>query len=303
MAASLGSQQHDLFRETTMFRFLLLLAYVSSTAVFASVLPRIVSSGASVTEIIYALDKQDLIVATDSTSVYPPAAAALPKLGYFRQLSVEGVLSFQPTLLIGAHATGPASLQSQLVGAGLQVEILPEQRNVQGLYQQIRQIGEILDAPTKSQALIDTIASQLDVLKVQVLAEQQKQGRKLNALFILSNGERGLTVAGNNTIPQALFDDAGLNNVAADLLDYKVMDNESILAAKPDLLFVASHQVRDPQALQSLCQHVALKGTAAGRECQITVMDSSVALGLSPRYPEALSIIINRAKHANYAAD
>ncbi|MEP1448815.1 MAG: ABC transporter substrate-binding protein [Paraglaciecola sp.] len=248
---------------------------------------RIVSAGGSITEIIYALGKQNLIVATDSTSLYPSPAASLPKLGYFRQLSTEGVLSFQPSHLIGTQSTGPASLIPQLTAAGVKVDILGEQRDFQGLTQLIQDVGRLLDAQHQASLLVESITQQVAKLKL-----AQNKNPSISALFVMSDSERGLTVAGNNTVPQSLFNDAGIRNVAANLRDYKVMDNESILAGNPDLIFVASHRVKGPEALQSLCQHPALKATSAGKKCALVAMNSSEALGLSPRYPQALATVI-----------
>ncbi|GAC22132.1 heme/hemin ABC transporter substrate-binding protein [Paraglaciecola arctica] len=272
-----------------MYKLILIYALVTGVVNAATDAPkRIISSGGSITEIIYALGKQELIVATDSTSLYPMAAVNLPKLGYFRQLSTEGVLSFQPSHLIGAHATGPASLAGQLEAAGVQVNILGEQRDLAGLTQLIEQVGKLLGAENDAFLLVETISQQVTELKL-----RQNTDPSLSALFVMSDSERGLTVAGNNTVPQALFDDAGIHNVAAKLTDYKVMDNESILAANPDLIFVASHRIKEPKAIKALCQHPALKATTAGRNCSLVVMESSNALGLSPRYPQALATIIS----------
>jgi iron complex transport system substrate-binding protein len=259
---------------------------------------RIIAAGGSITEIIYALGKQQFIVATDSTSLYPAQAATLPKLGYFRQLSTEGILSFQPTHLFGAQATGPESLAGQLAGAGVEVHIFNEQRDVAGLHQLISEIGELLDAPEKATKLNRKITQQIAQLKAKAsertLAHSTGHEGKITALFVMSDSDRGLTVAGGNTVPQALFDDAGLINAAKNLPDYKVMDNESILTANPDIIFVASHRAREADALQHLCEHPALKATNAGRNCAISALESSSALGLSPRYPQALKKVIER---------
>jgi iron complex transport system substrate-binding protein len=272
-----------------MYKLILIYALVVGAVHASTEVPiRVISAGGSITEIIYALGKQDLIVATDSTSLYPVAAASLPKLGYFRQLSTEGILSFQPSHLIGAQATGPASLAGQLEAAGVQVTILGEQRDLAGLTQLIEQVGKLLGTPNEALLLIQSITQQVTELK-----QQHNSERSIRALFVMSDSERGITVAGNNTVPQALFDDAGIQNVAANLKDYKVMDNESILAANPDLIFVASHRIKEPEAVKALCQHPALKATSAGRNCALVVMESSSALGLSPRYPQALGTIIS----------
>ncbi|MGY0603909.1 MAG: ABC transporter substrate-binding protein, partial [Paraglaciecola chathamensis] len=111
---------------------------------------RIIASGGSITEVIYALGKEQYLVATDSTSLYPAEAAALPKLGYFRQLSTEGILGFAPTHLFGAQATGPETLATQLESAGIKVHIFTEQRDLSGLQQMISEIGQLLDTSNKA---------------------------------------------------------------------------------------------------------------------------------------------------------
>lgn len=62
---------------------------------------RIISAGSAVTEIIEALGAQDQLVAIDVTSEQPKGRA-LPVVGYHRQLSTEGLMALQPSLLIGS---------------------------------------------------------------------------------------------------------------------------------------------------------------------------------------------------------
>ena len=90
---------------------------------------RIVVSGGSITEIIYALDAEDRIVAADRTSNYPAAALELPQIGYVRALSAEGVLSQSPTLLLGEDDSGPPEILDQLRAAGLPVASRSEERS------------------------------------------------------------------------------------------------------------------------------------------------------------------------------
>ena len=274
-----------------MNRLILSLLLLVSTVAAAEQTPRIISAGGSITEILFALEKQHLLVATDNTSTYPQAAAALPKLGYFRQLSVEGVLSYQPSLLIGAQGTGPESLASQLTAAGVKVVITNEQRDRQGLRHLISEIGQLVDATAQAEALNKALEQQVSNLINQANWQQDIRG-----LFVLSGGERGLTVAGGNTVPQALFDDARLHNIAAGMRDYKIIANESVLLANPDVIFVAGHNIRSEQDRLALCQHPAIKATNAGRHCRLIGMSSSYSLGLSPRYPQALKIMIDSAQ-------
>src|SRR5262245_25112097 len=54
---------------------------------------RIVSASGNVTEVLYALGLGAQVVGVDTTSTYPPATSALPKIGYLRRLSAEGIVS------------------------------------------------------------------------------------------------------------------------------------------------------------------------------------------------------------------
>ena len=85
---------------------------------------RLVTVGGGITEVVYALGAQDLLVGTDSTSLYPPAAQATPKVGYMRQLSAEGLLALRPDALIAGTDAGPPVVLEQLRGAGVTVELI-----------------------------------------------------------------------------------------------------------------------------------------------------------------------------------
>src|SRR5690606_22723330 len=61
---------------------------------------RLVSIGGSLTEIVYELGVEGLLVARDQTALYPAAARELPDVGYARALAPEGVLSVNPTALL-----------------------------------------------------------------------------------------------------------------------------------------------------------------------------------------------------------
>ena len=62
---------------------------------------RIISLSPSITEIIFALDKGDKIVATSSYSLYPQKAKKLPIIGGYENPHLEKILSYSPTLVVG----------------------------------------------------------------------------------------------------------------------------------------------------------------------------------------------------------
>ena len=101
-------------------KFLVASAISSSFSALVFAQDRIVAAGGDVTEIIYELGLGDNIVAVDTTSLFPPAALAKPKVGYVRQLSAEGVLSVEPDLIIVSGAAGPCGAFEQLRASGIE---------------------------------------------------------------------------------------------------------------------------------------------------------------------------------------
>ena len=75
---------------------------------------RVVVAGGSITEIFYFLGEQDRIVALDVTSNFPPEAKSLPSIGYVRALSAEGLLSMNPSIILGEDDMGPPAVIKQI---------------------------------------------------------------------------------------------------------------------------------------------------------------------------------------------
>ncbi|RUP75533.1 hemin ABC transporter substrate-binding protein [Alteromonas sp. KS69] len=265
--------------------------------------PRIIAAGGSVTEIIYALGRGDWVVATDSTSMFPAAATEVTKLGYFRQLSTEGVLAQQPSLLLGASATGPEPMLEQVAKAGVDVHVYHVSKDIDGLSEMVFDIGHRVSAVEKAEQLVTDLHRQVDVQQRQyseAIASYASTGypNTINALFVVANNDRGITVAGAKTVPQALFDTLGMTNIASDLNGYKLMDAESVLMRNPDVVFAAGHMLHGENALSSLCSHHAIAATFAGQHCLVKAMDSSIGLGLSPRFAIALKAVAEHGLRA-----
>jgi len=115
---------------------------------------------------------------------------------------------------------------------------------------------------------------------------------------VVANNDRGITVAGKDTVPQALFDTLGIVNIGSAVEGYKVMDAESVLMQNPDVVIAAGHMLRGKSAKEVLCTHHALAATFAGKHCLVEAMDSSISLGLSPRFYVALQHVAEYAEKA-----
>ncbi|HAS8563430.1 TPA: hemin ABC transporter substrate-binding protein [Vibrio vulnificus] len=236
---------------------------------------RIISAGSAVTELILALHAEQSLVAVDVTSQLPEGQP-LPKIGYHRRLSAEGLLALSPTKLIGSDEMGPAPVLQQLKSTGVDIEVVNTQANVDGLKARIDQIAAILNKPQEAQQL----KSQVDQ-QVQSLKANQPTVQKKKVLFLLIHEGRAANVAGTDTTPDAIISLAGAINPAADKITaYKPLSSESMVEMQPDVILVSGRsfeKLGGPDAIIKMMPLLA--ATPAGQNKQIMAIDGAALVG------------------------
>lgn len=253
--------------------------------------PRIVSAGGTATEIIYALGAQKGLVGTDTTSLYPPEAQSLTSIGYVRNLSAEGVVSLNPTLVIAAAEAGPPPILTQIKTAGIPVLTLVDGYSESAVLTRIGQIGDALGKAPDAAKLQAAVRGDLAAVRTALAPIQDRP----KVLFVLS-AARGLVVAGENTSAGTMIELAGGQNAVRGFSGYKPLTPEAVLAAAPDFILTASHVVTALGSIEALTKHPDLSLTPAGKEGRIIVRDSLFLLGFGPRLGEA-ALDLARALH------
>ncbi|EPM3972750.1 heme/hemin ABC transporter substrate-binding protein [Vibrio vulnificus] len=236
---------------------------------------RIISAGSAVTELILALHAEQSLVAVDVTSQLPEGQQ-LPKIGYHRRLSAEGLLALSPTKLIGSDEMGPAPVLQQLKSTGVDIEVVNTQANVDGLKARIDQIAAILNKPQEAQQLKSLVDQQVQSLKANQPTEQKKK-----VLFLLIHEGRAANVAGTDTTPDAIIRLAGAINPAADRITaYKPLSSESMVEMQPDVILVSGRsfeKLGGPDAIIKMMPLLA--ATPAGQNKQIVAIDGAALVG------------------------
>lgn len=242
---------------------------------------RLVSAGGSLTEIVYALNAQHLLVGVDSSSQYPRAATELPDVGYFRALNVEGVLSVKPSQLLLLQGAGPQSVLDQLKGLGIATTYIDNPKTVVGLISTIHQVADAIGYSERGRSLSAQVTLQLNQQ-----AEKPSVAGK-TVVFLMSAGERGLIAAGRNTNPQLIFEQLALSNPFASFSGYKPVSVEALAASGAQMVLLASHTSKGANA-QGLCQSAQMALWAKKTGCNLHIVDSLLFLGLTPRLPQAI---------------
>lgn len=248
---------------------------------------RLVSGSGSLTEIIYAVGAGDELVAVDTTSVYPEAAAAKPKIGYARALSSEGILSMQPDLFLITDEAGPTAVVDQLRGAGLPMVVVEEQHSVEGVRNKIRQVAEAVNRSEAGRELLDEFDRQME--KVETLRAEAPEA---TALFLFGAGGGSPMAAGQKTGGNAVLELAGFKNVMNGYEGYKPVSAEAIVAKNPAWLVTTSGTVDGAGGLDAMLNEPGLAATVAAEKGQVIVVNDSMLLNFGPRLPKALLALL-----------
>ena len=244
---------------------------------------RIVSLGGNITETIFALGEGDRVVAIDASSLYPEKVLELPKVGYYRQVSTEGILSSKPSMVIASDAAGPKEAMDQITKIGVPVMQVPSEKTLSGTETRIQKIASLLNKEKEGSELIAQIHSDLK--------QVQKPASPPRVLFIYARGGGTLSVAGKKTAASEMIQLAGGVNAVQEYEGYKPLNAESIIIAKPDYILLTTRGLSSIGTVEDV---VALKGiseTPAAKLNRIISMDDLLLLGFGPRTGKAAATL------------
>lgn len=243
-------------------------------------LDRILSIGGDVTEIIHELGAGNRVIAVDTTSTFPPAVMALPKVGYMRALSTEGVLAQSPDLILASAGSGPPEVIAALKQSGVPVALVDYSPTAKGIGRKIALIAEILDVKDKGVALTKAIEAELATLEGALA-----QAPRPRTLFVLSLIGGRIMAAGNKSSANEIITLAGGTNAVADFDGFKPASAEAIIAAQPEAVVMMERE-GDIGADDLFAQEPFSKIPAA-KTRKLIRMDGSYLLGFGPRTPSA----------------
>ena len=248
---------------------------------------RVVSIGGALTEIVYALEAQEVLVGNDTTSYYPPAAEHLPKVGYQRALSAEGIVSLSPDLVMLTEEAGPPAVLAQLQAANIPILQLRAGRSLTDVRDAIRVIARALKKDQAGSALIDAIDRQTAEL-AKVTARHPTDKR---VLFILQHGGGAPMAGGRETAADSIIRLSGAQNAVTEYTGYKPLTPEAAAALQPDVILTTARGLAQAGGKDALLAAPGLSLTPAARTGSLIVMDALLLLGFGPRTVQAAATL------------
>lgn len=264
--------------------------------VWATGTPRIVSVGGSVTETLYFLNRQNLIVGADTTSSFPVAAGELPKVGYIRNLSAEGVLSLNPSMVIAEEDIGPPPTVESLELAGVDIRIVPNDYSIQGVIDKTQSVADLVDAKPEADVLVQAVSDRAAKVEAAVAGLSTRP----RVLFVLALRDGSIMAAGRDTAAESIIAMAGGELIFDSFDGYKPVSLESIHAAQPDVILLMQHVANRMGGVAKVAQTDPIASLDAAKNGRVMAMNGLLMLGFGPRTPDA-ALALARILHGEGA--
>lgn len=248
---------------------------------------RILPLTGAIAEVVYTLGLGDNVVGRDATATFEEAAG-LPVVSQGHDVSVEGVLSLKPTLIIADTWIGPHEAVEQLRASGATMVILDQTWTLDAVELRIAEIAELLGLTERGTELAERTKAQM----ARVREELPESVRGLTVAFLYLRGTAGVYLMGGpGSGADALLGELGVVDAGTMIgLDkaFTPITAEALIAAQPDVLLVMSGGLESVGGVEGLAEIPGIAQTPAGRERRVIDYEDGLLLSFGPRTPQVL---------------
>ncbi|MBC8207619.1 MAG: cobalamin-binding protein [Desulfobulbaceae bacterium] len=194
---------------------------------------RVVSLAPSLTELVYSLGREELLVGATLYSTFPEAARALPRVGSYVRLDLERIVALKPDLCLAVKDGNPRHVIERIESLGIPVFVV-DPISIDEIMTTIVALGDLLGACPAAEALAADMAARIDAVGAQVAEAAHRP-----ALFFQVDAAP-LISAGEDTFTGRLIRMAGGENLAAGGIPYPRYNWEDILRLAPEVVVITS---------------------------------------------------------------
>jgi len=244
---------------------------------------KIISLIPSNTEIVYALENGEAIVGVTDFDNYPEEAMSKEKIGGM-EFNIEKMISLKPDLIFAHESTADtaaAGLQ-QLRDAGIDIVVVNDAQNFDGVYTSIEMIGEAIGETEKAAGLVDDMKTRFAELKKQakaIKADQQK------TVFVEVSPAPEIYAAGKNTFIDEMLTLIGAKNAIGDMEGWPKVDQEAIVERNPDVV-VTTYGYYSEKPVEQVLGRQGWNNVKAVKDQQVFDVHSDLVTRSGPRLAE-----------------
>lgn len=250
---------------------------------------RIVSLAPSQTETLFAIGAGDQVIAVDDQSNYPAEAEAKKSTLSGYTPNVEAIASYKPDLVVIADDFN--GLAAQLQAVNIPVWSGPAATSLDDAYSQIEQLGVLTGHVADAAGVVAKMQSDIAAITKDVVASDPP----LTYYHELDNTLFSIT---SDTFIGQIYAMAGLRNIADGAEagnSYPQLNNEFIITANPDLIFLADVKCCGESAATVKARD-GWGGIAAVKNGHVIELDDDVVSRWGPRIPDFLRDVVDAVK-------
>ena len=193
----------------------------------------IVSLSPGITELIYELNSGYKLIGRTDYCKHPfDSIKHIESVGGINNASIEKIISLNPDLVI-TSSIFTKSMSESIQGAGIPILSLPEKPQIEGLYETLTTLGEILDQRAEAEEIISDFKDRLSQLKT----SQPTYKQPPKVYYVIQFGAGGDYTAGENTYIDEIITLSGGENIAKSTTNWS-FSKEELFANQPDYIFL-----------------------------------------------------------------
>ncbi|WP_275076211.1 heme/hemin ABC transporter substrate-binding protein [Providencia rettgeri] len=241
---------------------------------------RIVSLGNDITEIIFALNFGDNIIAQ---STLGSLAQISPTIEDIKRIDPQRIVSMRPTLVLASDQARHSSALLHIQNQGIHVIKVARGMTLEAIPNKIRIIAKQINQVHLGEQLIQSFQDDLSKIKISPINK--------NILFISNKGGALPLIAGTNTTADKLITAIGAKNAMANVALYQPLSPEAVIEGRPDLIVVSHESAKTLGGAKSIWRLPGMSMTPAGKNKSLVIVDETGMLHFGLSTPQVMAQI------------
>jgi iron complex transport system substrate-binding protein len=256
---------------------------------------KVVSLSPTATEMLFAIDAGEQVVAVDDQSNFPAEAPKTDLSGFTP--NVEAIAAKEPDLVVLANDI--EDVVAGLAKLDIPTLLLPAAEEIQDTYDQIETLGAATGHTDDAAELVESMKSEIEELSGRVAepAEPQTYFHELGP---------ELFTATSATFIGKVYDLVGLRNIADEAPDdaggYPQLSSEFVVNADPDFIFLADSKCCG-QTPETVAARPGWGDITAVKQGAVVPLDDDIASRWGPRIVDFLRAVVEATERSGAGAD
>ncbi|MCK9163030.1 MAG: helical backbone metal receptor [Bacteroidales bacterium] len=211
---------------------------ISKKTPIKSVPKTIISVSPAITSILFDLECGDKLIGRSDFCNYPPEVKNIKSIGGINNSNLEMIISMKPDIVITSSIFTKKMFET-IETANIPIISFKETNTIDGMYDIIKVLGDILNKKDKANQIIRESKTKLQEIKTkrEKIIKTKNNKKMPKVYYVIGYGQSGDFSAGKNTYIHQIITLAGGDNIAKNTVNWS-FSTEELFSQQPDIIFV-----------------------------------------------------------------